>query len=121
MRIFFSTFSNFCHCTTRFNRIFSTCSFTTQHQSVRVTINCICNIGNLSTSWSWVVNHCMQHLGCDNYRLAFGDTFTDNSALDTWDFFNRNLNTQIATSNHNTIRSINNFFNVINTLLVFNF
>ena len=91
--ILFSLCSNLSHCLNSFYRIFSICSFTTQHQRVCTIIDCICNICNLCTSWTWVVNHGVQHLSCYDNRFLCQNTFLDKLTLNTRNTFLRNFNT----------------------------
>ena len=67
--IFLCLSCHFGHSLYRFHRIFSICSFTTQHQSIRPIINSIGNISNLRTGRTRIINHGMQHLGSHDYRF----------------------------------------------------
>ena len=110
-----------CHSFYGLYRIFTTSRFTTKHQSISTIENSICNICNLSTCWTRIFDHCMKHLCSNNNRFTLTNTTTNNTSLNTRNLFDRNLNTQITTGNHYTIACINNLFDIINTLLIFNF
>ena len=62
----------------------------------------------------------MKHLGSHNNWLLSLHTLGDDSALNTRNLLDWHLNTQITTGNHDAVASINDFINIIYTLLVFN-
>lgn len=64
------------------------------------------------------MNHRMKHLCCHDNRLLGLDALGDDATLNTRNFLNRHLYTQITTGNHDTIRSLDNLVDVIDTFLI---
>ena len=62
----------------------------------------------------------MQHLSRHNHRLLRLDTLLNDLTLDARDTLNGHFDTEVTTSNHDTIRSLDNFVDIVYTLLVFN-
>ena len=67
------------------------------------------------------MNHRFQHLRSRNNRFAKSITFFNHHLLQYRYFFGRNFYAQITTSNHKTIRYIEDFINIINPFCIFNF
>ena len=62
----------------------------------------------------------MQHLSGHDDGFLLLDTLTDNLSLDARDALDGNLDTKVATGNHDTIRGIDNLIDIVYTLLILN-
>lgn len=93
-------------------------SLTRQHDTVCSISDGVTNVRDLSAGWARVVNHRLQHLGGADNGLA-GNVAHGNHLLlggkhlSSWD-----LNTQITTSNHDTISFLQDLSKVVETLSV---
>ena len=95
-------------------------SLTRQHYTVRSVQHGIGNVGHLSTSRAGVICHGLEHLGGADDRLTLNVTLGDHHLLGNEDLGGRNLDAQVTTGNHDTVRLLENFIEVVDTLLVLN-
>ena len=95
--------SNTCHGLHSFYRILTACCLTRKHQRISAIKDSIGNIGYLSTGRTWILNHGMQHLCSHDYRFLRLHTLRDDAALDARNSLDWHLDTQVTTSNHDTI------------------
>ena len=92
---------------------------TRQHDAVGTVEDGIANIADLGTSRTRIVGHGLQHLRGTDDRLASNVALRDHHLLCDEHLRRRDLNTKVTTSNHHTIRLLQNFVKVVDTLLVF--
>ena len=109
------------HRTHSLNRILTTGCLAREHQRIGTGVDGVGNIGHLSTCGTRIVNHRVQHLRSHNHRLLLLLTLADKLALNTRNALYGHLDTQVATRNHDTIGSVDNLVDIVDTLLVLNF
>ena len=63
----------------------------------------------------------MQHLCCHDDRLLVDYTFAYDITLNAWNVFYRNFYSKITTCYHDSITSIDDIINIVDTLLIFYF
>ena len=63
----------------------------------------------------------MEHLSGDDDRFVGTDALSDEVFLDARDAFGGNFDAEVAACNHNAIGSVEDFVEVVDTFLVFNF
>ena len=95
-------------------------SLTRQHYTVRSVQHGIGNVRYLSTSRAGVICHGFEHLGGADGRLTLNVTLGDHHLLGNEDLGSGDLNAQVTTGNHDTVRLLENFIKVVDTLLVLN-
>ena len=121
--ILLGLFSDSCHCPDCLHRIFATGSLTREHQRISMWIDGIGNIRYLCTRGTRIIYHGVKHLSRHNHRFLCHDTFTDDLTLNTRDTFDRYLDAQITTCDHDAVGSLNDSletFISLNSLLGFN-
>lgn len=101
-------------------RVCSLGRLTGQHDTVRSVKDGIGNVGHLGTSRTRVICHGLEHLGGTNDRLALNVTLGDHHLLGDEDLGSRDLDTEVTTGDHDAIRFLENFVEVVDTLLVLN-
>ena len=116
----FCRFRNTCHRLDCLDGILPARRLTTQHQCVSMTVDGIGNIGHFCTGRTGIGDHRMQHLGSHDNRFLLQDALVDDAALDAWNQLDRHLNAQVAACNHDSVRSVDDLINIVNTLLVLN-
>jgi hypothetical protein len=95
-------------------------SLSRQHYAVGAIKNSICNVRDLGTSWTGVVGHGLEHLGSTNDWLSGQVALGDHHLLSDEDLGRWDLNTEITTSNHDTVSLPQDLVKVVKTLLVLN-
>ncbi|VFS59694.1 Uncharacterised protein [Raoultella planticola] len=79
------------------------------------------HVAGFSAGRTRVFDHRIQHLRCGDNHFTRADTFFDNHLLGEDNFFNRDFNAHVATSNHDAVRRFENLVEVVQAFLVFNF
>ncbi|CSQ32917.1 Uncharacterised protein [Shigella sonnei] len=115
------TFADGRHDRNRFQRVFTFCGFTRQHHCVSTVEDGVCNVTGFCASRAWVFDHGIQHLGRSDNDFTCTDTFFDHHLLGEDNFFYRNFYTQVATRNHDAVRGFEDFVEVVEAFLVFDF
>ena len=116
----FSDQSSFSHSGNSVNWVVTLSGFTGQHDTVSTVQNSVTDIGNFSSGWSWVVGHRFQHLGSTDNWLTGQVRLSDQLLLDSQDFWGWDFDTQVTSGNHDSVSDLQDFVEVVNTLLVFN-
>ncbi|CAY77608.1 hypothetical protein P301_A20221 [Saccharomyces cerevisiae P301] len=116
----FSNDSGFSHSGNGVDWVVTLGGFTRQHNTVSTIQDSVTDIGNFSSGWSWVVSHGFQHLGSTDNWLTSQVRLSNQFLLDSQDFWGWDFNTQVTSGNHNTVSDLQDFVEVVNTLLVFN-
>lgn len=102
-------------------RISTVSRFAGEHDGIGVGEDGIGDIADFGTGRTRILDHGMEHLGSDDDGLVTLHTFTNQHALNAGDFLLCHLDTQVATSDHDTVGHIEDFIDVIHALLVLNF
>lgn len=92
--------------------------FSRQHDTVGTIQDSVGDIGHLRTSRARVIRHGLQHLRGADHRLTLDVALGDHHLLGEEDLGGRNLNTEITTSDHDTVGLLQNLVKVVDTLLV---
>ena len=111
--MFLSVDNSLAHRANGFNRIFTIGSLIRQHNHVSTLDYSISNVAYFSATWLWIINHTAHHLCRNDYQLAIFTTQGNDSTLYNWDDFRTSFHSQITASNHNTVASLNNFFQIL--------
>mmetsp|Transcript_22799 Transcript_22799/g.34215 ORF Transcript_22799/g.34215 Transcript_22799/m.34215 type:complete len:252 (-) Transcript_22799:595-1350(-) len=90
--------------------VLSSSTLSGKHNSIRSIIDSSGYITCLRTRWGRRLNHTFKHLRCDDHRLTLFATRIDDLFLQQRNIFRSTFNTQITTSNHNSITQIYNPF-----------
>lgn len=93
---------------------------TRQHDTVSTVEDGVTNVGNLGTGWTWVVGHALEHLGGANDWLAGHVALGDHHLLGDEDLGRWDLDTEVTTSDHDTVGELQDLVKVVDTLLVLN-
>ncbi|KAH3665823.1 hypothetical protein OGAPHI_004011 [Ogataea philodendri] len=101
-----------------FQWVVTLCCLPRQHDTVSTVQNGVTNVRNLGSCWSWVVSHRLQHLGGTDNRLSSKVALGNHLFLHHKHLRSRNLDTQISSSNHNSVGLRENLVKVVHTLLV---
>ncbi|MNZ91000.1 hypothetical protein D3C78_1099730 [compost metagenome] len=117
----FRFFSNTGHSLNRFYRIFTSSSFTRQHDRISTVENSVSYVTCFSASRSRITLHGIKHLSCCDNWFTSNVTFFDHTFLSERNIFSWNFNTKVTTRHHQAIGNFKNFIEVIDTLLVFDF
>mmetsp|Transcript_4005 Transcript_4005/g.11410 ORF Transcript_4005/g.11410 Transcript_4005/m.11410 type:complete len:247 (-) Transcript_4005:694-1434(-) len=104
----------------RLDRVSSGGSFSAQHHGICSVENRSANVGHLSTCRARISLHRVQHLGCHNTWLALSVALLDHHLLCCKDLAEGNLHAEITTGNHDTIRCVENFVEMIHAFLTLN-
>lgn len=91
-----------------------------QHDTVCAIKDSVSNIRNLSAGGARVVGHGLQHLGSADDGLSSKIALGNHHLLGDKHLRGRNLDSKISTSNHDTVRLLENLIKVVDTLLVLN-
>lgn len=91
-----------------------------KHDAVGSISDSVSNIGNLSTGSTWVTNHGLQHLGSTDNWLSGNVAHGNHLLLGDVDLFVWDLDTEITTSDHDTISLLEDVREVVKTLTVLN-
>ena len=91
---------------------------TRQHDTVGSVKNSVSDVRDFGTGWARVVGHALEHLSSANDRLAGNVALGDHHLLGDEDLGRWDLNTEITTSDHDTIGQLENLVKVVYTLLV---
>ena len=118
--ILFSLFGNGSHRLHCLEGIFTRSRFTAEHQRIGAIVDGIGDVGHFRTSRTWVVDHGVQHLRCHNHGFLRLDTLLNDLALDARNALDGHFDAEVTARNHDTIRSLDNFVDIVYTLLVFN-
>lgn len=89
-----------------------------KHDTVSTVKNGIGNVGNLGTGGSVVDDHRLEHLSSADHRLAGNVALGDHHLLSHEDLRSGDLDTKVATSNHDTIGLLQDLVKVLDTLVV---
>lgn len=93
---------------------------TRQHDTVSTVSDGVANVANLSTSGSGVLDHALEHLGGANDGLAGNVAHGNHLLLGSKHLGGGNLDTQVTTSDHDTVSLLENLREVVQTLPVLN-
>ncbi len=110
---------NLRHDFTSIQRVFTICSFSWEHHTVRSIKNCVSYIWSFCSSWSWAVDHWFHHLCGGDHRFCVEICEIDHPFLGDEDFLYWNFHTHVASSNHNSVGFFNDFGIVQESFLVF--
>ena len=81
----------------------------------------VCDVGHLRASRARVADHRVEHLSSDNNWLVSVYTLANQLSLQHRDSLRRHFNSEVATSNHDSVRHLENLVYIVDTLLVFDF
>lgn len=95
-------------------------SLTRQHDTVCTVENGVGNVRHLGSSRARVICHGFQHLSCADDRLALDVTLGNHHLLGKEDLGCGNFDTQVTTGNHDAVSLLQDFIEVVNTLLILN-
>lgn len=95
-------------------------SLARQHNAVGTVSDGVSNVTDLGTSGTRVLDHGLEHLGSTDDRLAGQVAHGNKLLLGSEDLGGRDLNTEITTGNHDTVRLSKNLGEVVETLAVLN-
>ena len=90
------------------------------HDTVGAVRNRVTNVADLSPGRAGVLDHGLEHLGSANDGLAGNVAHGDDLLLRSKDLGRGNLDTQVATGNHDTVRLLENLGEVVEALAVLN-
>lgn len=90
------------------------------HDAVGAVRNRITNIANFGSGGSGVLDHRLKHLSCANDGLASNVAHSNDLLLSSKHLGGGDLNTQVATGNHDTISLGKNLWEVVEALTVLN-
>jgi len=93
---------------------------TRQHDTISTVQDCIANVADFGSGRARVSGHRLQHLSSADNWLSGDIALGDHHLLCNEDLARGNLDTEITTSNHNTVSLLQNLIEVVNTLLVLN-
>ena len=118
--ILLCTSCNLIHSAYSLYRVITHSCLTRKHDCGCAIVYCVCYVSSFRTCWPWVMNHRIKHLGrCDN-ELTLRIGLLNDHLLKGRNLFHRDLNTHVSTSYHDTISSLDNRIDVINTLIILN-
>ncbi len=92
-----------------------------EHHRIHLFVYRVCNVCYLGPCGYGVFDHRFKQVGCHDYPLSLLMTLSYNRTLNVRQFFDVDLNPQIAPGYHDRIRYIYNLFYVIHSLTVFDF
>lgn len=108
------------HHTNGLARVGALGGLTGQHDTIRSIEYGIGHVGHLGASRARVICHGLEHLGGTDDRLALDVTLGDHHLLGDEDLGSRNLDTEVTTGDHDTVRLLEDLIKVVDTLLVLN-
>jgi hypothetical protein len=91
-----------------------------QHDAIGAVKDSVTDIRNLSTGRARVVCHGLEHLCGGDDGLSGDVALGDHHLLGNEDLAGRDLNSKIATGDHDTVSLLENLVEVVNSLLVLN-
>ena len=103
------------------HRIFARRRFAGEHNGGGPVINGVGHIGDLRPGRPGIFHHGVQHLCGGDDRLAAGDALGDHVLLNHGNFRKVDLHAHITPGYHDSVRRVQNFGKVGNTLLIFDF
>ena len=106
------------HCLNSLKWVCPACCLSTQHNCICALENCIGNICNLCTCRSWMLNHCVKHLGCNNDRLLSLVALFYNVVLNYRNLLIFDFHSEISSGYHYSVAVGQYFVYVVNSLLV---
>ena len=106
------------HLTNSFAGVGTLGSLSRQHHTVSTIGNSVSDVTDFGTGWAGVVDHGFEHLGSANDGLACDVAHGYHLFLGSKYLSGRNLNTQITSSNHDTIGFLQNLLEVVDALSV---
>ena len=112
---------NASHGCNSFYRIGTIGCFARQHNRISTIQNGVGYVTCFRTCRTWVLNHRLEHLCRRNNGFPQVITFFTHHLLKYWHLYCRNFYTEIATSNHESIRNFQDFIDIFNAFCIFNF
>ena len=102
------------------NRIVTGSRLAGEHDGIRTIEDGVADIGDLSTRRTRVALHGVEHLRCDDDRLAGLVALTDDLFLDQRDILCRDLNAEVTTSDHDAVGDFEDCIEVLDAFEVLN-
>ena len=120
MDVLLSLESNVGHHLHRLNGIVAIGRFAREHEGIGVGIDSVGDVGHFGARGTRVLDHALEHLCGHDDRLMGADALLNDVALNTGNELIIHLDAQITTGHHNAIGGLDDFINVVHTLLVLN-
>ena len=102
-------------------RIATAGGFRGKHDGIGAVKNCVSDIAGLGAGGPRIFDHGFQHLGGGDDGLSPSSGAPDDMLLEDRDLLGRKLDAQIATRDHDSVGSLQNFFETVHGLGFFEF
>ncbi len=101
--------------------ILSAGGFGGEHDGVGAVEDGVGHIAGLGAGGTRIFDHRFEHLGRGDDRLAAGGGAADDMLLNDGNFFRSHLDAEIATGDHDSVGGLEDFFQMIDGLRLFQF
>lgn len=104
-----------------FQWVFIFCGFIRQYYCVSIVEDGVCNVIGFCVSRVWVFDYGIQYLGCSDNDFMCMDIFFDYYFLGEDNFFYWDFYIQVVMCNYDVVRGFEDFVEVVEVFLVFDF
>ena len=107
-----------CHRLDSLEGVLTVSRLTREHDSVGAVVDSVSDVADLCTRRQGVVDHRVEHLRSDDDGLLSSDTLLDDHTLDGGDLLSGDFDSEVTTSDHDTIARVDDLVDVVDTFLV---